>query len=91
MQFSLPQPKGGRDAITKNPILREDQLPMKYLHPKNKKKNKEVKCSFKTYIKPQVPCKYLLEVLVWDVVLVTAQNGFWSKRQFVNIDTNRSR
>ncbi|KAJ0974251.1 hypothetical protein J5N97_016216 [Dioscorea zingiberensis] len=38
---SLPQ--GGRDAITKNPILREDQLPHKLLYPKTKKKsnNKE--------------------------------------------------
>lgn len=43
MQFSLPLPRGGRDAITKNPILREDQLPHKLLHPKTKKKaNKPV-------------------------------------------------
>nr|GMC80974.1 RNA-binding protein NOB1 [Ipomoea batatas] len=27
--FSLPLPQGGRNAITKNPILREDQLPQK--------------------------------------------------------------
>ncbi|GFS29553.1 RNA-binding NOB1-like protein [Actinidia rufa] len=40
-QFSLPLPKGGRDAITKNPILREDQLPQKFLYPKKKKKNKQ--------------------------------------------------
>lgn len=41
-KFSLPMPQGGRDAITKNLILREDQLPQKYLYPKNKKKvNKE--------------------------------------------------
>jgi RNA-binding protein NOB1 len=40
-KFSLPLPQGGRDAITKNPILREDQLPQKYLRPKNKKKNKK--------------------------------------------------
>ncbi|KAI8569481.1 hypothetical protein RHMOL_Rhmol02G0282400 [Rhododendron molle] len=40
-QFSLPLPKGGRDAITKNPILREDQLPQKFLYPKTKKKNKQ--------------------------------------------------
>ncbi|PSS04164.1 RNA-binding protein [Actinidia chinensis var. chinensis] len=40
-QFSLPLPKGGRDAITKNPILREDQLPHKFLYPKKKKKNKQ--------------------------------------------------
>ncbi|KAM7488156.1 hypothetical protein LguiB_025640 [Lonicera macranthoides] len=40
-KFSLPLPQGGRDAITKNPILREDQLPQKYLHPKTKKKNKQ--------------------------------------------------
>lgn len=37
-KFSLPMPQGGRDAITKNPILREDQLPHKLLHPKTKKK-----------------------------------------------------
>lgn len=43
-QFSLPLPQGGRDAITKNLILREDQLPQKYLYPKTKKKaNKKVK------------------------------------------------
>jgi hypothetical protein len=33
-------PQGGRDAITKNPILREDQLPQKVLHPKSKKSSK---------------------------------------------------
>ncbi|CAH8390791.1 unnamed protein product [Eruca vesicaria subsp. sativa] len=37
-KFSIPMPKSGRDAITKNLVLREDQLPQKYLHPKNKKK-----------------------------------------------------
>ncbi|XP_027182701.1 RNA-binding protein NOB1 isoform X1 [Coffea eugenioides] len=41
-KFSLPLPQGGRDAITKNPILREDQLPQKFLYPKTKKKNKQV-------------------------------------------------
>lgn len=40
-KFSLPLPQGGRDAITKNPILREDQLPQKFLYPKTKKKNKQ--------------------------------------------------
>lgn len=40
-KFSLPLPQGGRDAFTKNPILREDQLPQKFLHPKMKKKNKQ--------------------------------------------------
>ncbi|CAA0820514.1 Unknown protein [Striga hermonthica] len=40
-KFSLPLPQGGRDAVTKNPILREDQLPQKYLYPKTKKKNKQ--------------------------------------------------
>ncbi|TKW38462.1 hypothetical protein SEVIR_1G115900v4 [Setaria viridis] len=39
-KFSLPMPQGGRDAITKNPILREDQLPQKVLHPKSKKSSK---------------------------------------------------
>ncbi|KAA0042772.1 RNA-binding protein NOB1 [Cucumis melo var. makuwa] len=37
-KFSLPLPQGGRDAITKNLVLREDQLPQKFLHPKTKKK-----------------------------------------------------
>ncbi|KAM3693434.1 hypothetical protein ACJW31_08G166600 [Castanea mollissima] len=37
-KFSLPLPQGGREAITKNLILREDQLPQKFLHPKTKKK-----------------------------------------------------
>ncbi|XP_044477395.1 RNA-binding NOB1-like protein isoform X2 [Mangifera indica] len=37
-KFSLPLPQGGRDAITKNLILREDQLPQKFLYPKTKKK-----------------------------------------------------
>ncbi|XP_051119583.1 RNA-binding NOB1-like protein isoform X2 [Andrographis paniculata] len=40
-KFSLPMPQGGRDAVSKNPILREDQLPQKYLYPKTKKKNKQ--------------------------------------------------
>nr|POF14487.1 hypothetical protein CFP56_15366 [Quercus suber] len=37
-KFSLPLPQGGREAIAKNLILREDQLPQKFLHPKTKKK-----------------------------------------------------
>ncbi|KAE8670231.1 RNA-binding protein nob1, putative isoform 2 [Hibiscus syriacus] len=37
-KFSLPFPQGGRDVITKNLILREDQLPQKFLYPKTKKK-----------------------------------------------------
>ncbi|KZV16087.1 hypothetical protein F511_24880 [Dorcoceras hygrometricum] len=41
LEFSLPLPQGGRDAVSKNPILREDQLPKKFLHPKIKKKNKQ--------------------------------------------------
>ncbi|KAJ9147906.1 hypothetical protein P3X46_030020 [Hevea brasiliensis] len=41
-KFSLPLPQGGRDAIARNLILREDQLPKKFLYPKTKKKaNKE--------------------------------------------------
>ncbi|KAA8522391.1 hypothetical protein F0562_013248 [Nyssa sinensis] len=40
-KFSLPLPQGGRDAITKNPILREDQLPHRLLYPKTKKKSKQ--------------------------------------------------
>ncbi|CAH1453663.1 unnamed protein product [Lactuca virosa] len=47
-KFSLPLPQGGRDAITKNPILREDQLPQRFMHPKNKKKNKEADDIFAT-------------------------------------------
>ncbi|XP_075522805.1 RNA-binding NOB1-like protein [Primulina tabacum] len=31
-KFSLPLPQGGRDAVTKNPILREDQLPRSSRH-----------------------------------------------------------
>ncbi|XP_073005063.1 RNA-binding NOB1-like protein [Typha latifolia] len=38
-KFSLPMPQGGREAITKNLILREDQLPHKLLYPKSKKKS----------------------------------------------------
>ncbi|BAT73091.1 uncharacterized protein HKW66_Vig0014350 [Vigna angularis] len=37
-KFSLPLPQGGRAAATKNPILREDQLPQRVLYPKTKKK-----------------------------------------------------
>ncbi|CAL9168039.1 unnamed protein product [Musa hybrid cultivar] len=37
-KFSLPLPKGGREAVAKNLILREDQLPHKLLYPKSKKK-----------------------------------------------------
>lgn len=40
-KFSLPMPQGGREAITKNLILREDQLPQKVLYPKLKKKLKK--------------------------------------------------
>ncbi|KAI4377871.1 hypothetical protein MLD38_015434 [Melastoma candidum] len=40
-KFSLPLPQGGRDAISKNLILREDQLPSKYLRPIRKKSNKQ--------------------------------------------------
>ncbi|XP_065621143.1 uncharacterized protein LOC136063989 [Quercus suber] len=37
-KFSLSLPQGGREAISKNLILHEDQLPQKFLHPKTKKK-----------------------------------------------------
>ncbi|CAL5214790.1 unnamed protein product [Lathyrus oleraceus] len=37
-KFSLPLPQGGRNAVTKNVILREDQLPQRVLHPKTRKK-----------------------------------------------------
>ncbi|TVU33672.1 hypothetical protein EJB05_25504 [Eragrostis curvula] len=40
-KFSLAMPQGGRDAVTKNPVLREDQLPQKVLHPKSKKPSKK--------------------------------------------------
>ncbi|KAL8064225.1 hypothetical protein ABFX02_01G076400 [Erythranthe guttata] len=40
-KFSIPSPQGGREGVTKNPILREDQLPQKFLYPKNKKKNNQ--------------------------------------------------
>ncbi|VFQ83954.1 unnamed protein product [Cuscuta campestris] len=40
-KFSLPLPQGGRNGIAKNPVLREDQLEQKFLHPKTKKKNKK--------------------------------------------------
>ncbi|XP_047324201.1 RNA-binding NOB1-like protein [Impatiens glandulifera] len=40
-KFSLPLPQGGRASITKNPVLREDQLPHKILYPKNKKNKQE--------------------------------------------------
>jgi hypothetical protein len=42
LQFSLPMPQGGRSAVINNPILREDQLPSKVLHPKSKKSSKLV-------------------------------------------------
>ncbi|KAK9716556.1 hypothetical protein RND81_06G241500 [Saponaria officinalis] len=38
-KFSLPLPQGGRDAMSKNPILREDQIPKKYLYERTKKKS----------------------------------------------------
>ncbi|GMH15784.1 hypothetical protein Nepgr_017625 [Nepenthes gracilis] len=44
--FSLPLPQGGRDAITKNPILREDQLPHKLLYPKPKKRSNKQEDNF---------------------------------------------
>ncbi|XP_021754119.1 RNA-binding protein NOB1-like [Chenopodium quinoa] len=40
-KFSLPLPQGGRDSMTKNPILREDQIPQKFLYPRTKKKSKD--------------------------------------------------
>eukprot|EP00246_Nothoceros_aenigmaticus_P014076 TRINITY_DN5184_c0_g1_i1.p1 TRINITY_DN5184_c0_g1~~TRINITY_DN5184_c0_g1_i1.p1 ORF type:complete len:169 (+),score=18.36 TRINITY_DN5184_c0_g1_i1:3-509(+) len=36
-KYSLPLPKGGREGVLQNPILREDQLPRKLLNPKIKK------------------------------------------------------
>ncbi|KAG0561888.1 hypothetical protein KC19_9G100800 [Ceratodon purpureus] len=36
-RYSLPLPKGGRVGAAQNPILREDQLPHRVLHPKQKK------------------------------------------------------
>ncbi|CAA6655616.1 unnamed protein product [Spirodela intermedia] len=37
--FSIPLPQGGRDGISKNLVLREDQVPRKLLYPKGKKKS----------------------------------------------------
>eukprot|EP00252_Welwitschia_mirabilis_P024946 TRINITY_DN7622_c0_g1_i1.p1 TRINITY_DN7622_c0_g1~~TRINITY_DN7622_c0_g1_i1.p1 ORF type:complete len:582 (-),score=94.53 TRINITY_DN7622_c0_g1_i1:121-1866(-) len=37
-RYSLPLPKGGREAITKNPVLREDQVAPKILYSRKKKK-----------------------------------------------------
>jgi hypothetical protein len=51
LQFSLPMPQGGRDAITKNPILREDQLPQKVLHPKLKKSSKVSALAFLSFFR----------------------------------------
>ncbi|CAM0947961.1 unnamed protein product [Alopecurus aequalis] len=39
-KFSLPMPQGGRASVITNPILREDQLPSKVLHPRSKKSSK---------------------------------------------------
>lgn len=36
-KYSLPMPKSGRRGVMENPILREDQLPQKMLHPRKKK------------------------------------------------------
>lgn len=46
LQYSLPMPKGGRQGVLQNPILREDQLPKKMLHPKKKKSPLPVSCFF---------------------------------------------
>lgn len=35
-RYSIPLPKGGRQGMAENPILREDQLPQKMLRPKKK-------------------------------------------------------
>ncbi|KAI9117967.1 hypothetical protein K1719_011109 [Acacia pycnantha] len=48
-KFSLPLPQGGRDAVTKNLILREDQLPQKFLYPKTKKKSNKQDDDFCTH------------------------------------------
>ena len=63
LQFSLPLPQGGRDAITKNPILREDQLPQKFLYPKTKKKNKQV-VSKLFYFSPSAAIIFWLPILI---------------------------
>lgn len=49
LQFSLPLPQGGRDAVSKNVILREDQLPQKFLYPKTKKKSTKQVCGLFIY------------------------------------------
>ncbi|KAH7446006.1 hypothetical protein KP509_01G032400 [Ceratopteris richardii] len=38
-KYSLPLPKGGRQGVLENPILREDQLPKKLIYPKKKALN----------------------------------------------------
>ncbi|KAK4260571.1 hypothetical protein QN277_003667 [Acacia crassicarpa] len=48
-KFSLPLPQGGRDAVTKNLILREDQVPQKLLYPKTKKKSNKLDDDFCTH------------------------------------------
>ncbi|KMZ67589.1 putative RNA-binding protein nob1 [Zostera marina] len=46
-KFSLPMSQGGRQGVAKNIILREDQIPSKYLvHPMKKKNSKQEKDFF---------------------------------------------
>lgn len=42
-------PRGGREAITKNLVLREDQLPQKFLHPRTKKKSSKPVSLFRVF------------------------------------------
>ena len=73
LQFSLPLPQGGRDAITKNLILREDQLPQKFLYPKTKKKvNKQVNISL-FFI-------FLLKLLILLFIHLGLLHGFSVKK-----------
>ncbi|KMZ73275.1 putative RNA-binding protein nob1 [Zostera marina] len=45
-KFSLPMPQGGRQGVAKNVILREDQIPRKYLVHPTKKKNSKLEKDF---------------------------------------------
>ena len=75
-QFSLPLPQGGREAITKNLILREDQLPQKFLYPKRKKKvNKQV-CFLLYFVSICVPADsyyFCFHNLFW----ISCLNHYW--------------
>jgi RNA-binding protein NOB1 len=90
VQFSLPLPQGGRDAIIKNMILREDQLPQKFLYPKTKKKaNKQVSvllygnCFCSSIFFLQNLSGYLLLIIIEATVYLIFQgDDFYSMDDF---------